>query len=231
VSWSLTFSGWVVNASARDFDSLVSRSACLSASEWTRVGRFHRHQDVTAFIARRVFLREVLATELGVSPQGLSLRLSSNGKPEFPDESSGLWFSQSSTSGLTVVALSREGEVGVDVENLERAVDHEGVARRWFRPHEISRIELCGSDEARRLEFMRTWTAREAAAKVTGEGMAFALSRHELVIDPLRVVSLDEESPSWIETRIDPPHVISVAWSSPARPTNDSGETADRPGS
>jgi len=194
------------------FDSLTSRSDCLSADERRRVSGYRRSSDASAFVARRVFLREVLGAELGVGPRDIPLEIATSGKPGLPGERPEFWYSQSSTAGMTVVAVSRDGEVGIDVESTERSLDFDGLARRWFTRREVSRIKSCTSVSAMRREFMRTWTAREAAAKLTGEGMAHALPRHEVLVDPLRVTQLDGGPPMWVETRNESAHVLSVAW-------------------
>ena len=95
--------------------------------------------------------------------------------------------------------MSQTGAVGVDIEWLERPVDHNGLAGRWFTPRETSWVEQCTSAEDASVRFMRIWTAREAAAKLTGEGMALSLGQHEVCIDPWRVVGLDGAPPISIE--------------------------------
>jgi phosphopantetheinyl transferase len=207
------FSGHIFNAATGDFDSLTSRSSCLSLSELKRAENYLRRPDAVAFIARRVFLRETLAAKLGVSPYDLTLDVSRNGKPELRHGKDHLWFSQSATTGRTVVALSRNGEVGIDIERLDRPLDFGRIANRWFTPQEVFRIEQCSSDDTMRFEFMRIWTAREAAAKLTGEGMALALPRHESFVDPMRVALRNGGLPKWIDVRIESPYLVSVAWS------------------
>lgn len=205
------FSGDVFSLTFGDVDVRNSCS-CLSPSELRRAEKFFRRSDAAAFIARRVFLRETLAANLGVSPHDLTLDVSRNGKPRLCGGKHHLWFSQSSTSGRTVVALSRNGELGIDIERLDRPLDYARIANRWFTKQELSRMEQCSSDDAIRLEFMRIWTAREAAAKLTGEGMARALPRHESFVDPMQVVLRDGGLPISIDVSVEPPYLMSVAY-------------------
>ncbi len=207
------FSGHVFSITTGDFDSLTSRSSCLSLSELRRAENFLRRPDAAAFIARRVFLRETLAANLGVSPRDVTLDVSPGGKPELRHEKNHFWFSQSATTGRTVLALSREGEVGIDIERLDRPLDYGRIANRWFTQQEVSRIERCSSDDTIRLEFMGIWTAREAAAKLTGEGMALALPRHESFVDPMRIALPEAGLPLWIDVSVESPYFVSVAWS------------------
>jgi phosphopantetheinyl transferase len=209
------FAGRIFSAGLDDFESLIKRSDCLSSAERGRAHRFHRPADASAFIARRVFLREVLANALDVRPSDVEVAQASNGKPHVSCPKEGPWFNLSATTGRVVVALSRAGEVGVDVEWLGRPLDHIRLARRWFTPTEALRLERCTSVEGVGLEFTCTWTAREAAAKLTGEGMALALPRYEVIPDPVRVVRHDGGPTIPIELRVEPPYVVSIAWSSP----------------
>jgi 4'-phosphopantetheinyl transferase len=196
-----------------DSESLTTRSSCLSSDELARAENFLRRADAAAFIARRVFLRETLAANLDVAPHDVTLDVSPSGKPELRHGKNPLWFSQSSTAGRTVVALSRNGKVGIDIERLDRLLDFGRMANRWFTEQEITRIERCGSEDTIRREFMGIWTAREAAAKLTGEGMARALPAHESFVDPMRIALPEGGLPIWIEVSVESPYFVSVAWS------------------
>jgi len=207
------FSGHVFSMTTPDSDPLTNGSSCLSSDELRRAENFLRRPDAAAFIARRVFLRETLAANLDVSPHDVKLDVSPSGKPELRHGKTRLWFSQSATTGRTVVALSRNGEVGIDIERLDRRLDFGRIANRWFTQLEICRIERCRSEETIRREFMGIWTAREAAAKLTGEGMARALPAHESFVDPMRIALPEGGLPICIDARVDSPYLVSVAWS------------------
>jgi 4'-phosphopantetheinyl transferase len=87
-------------------------------------------------------------------------------------------------SGSTSVAIGSDGDVGIDIESLNPTVDFAGIARRWFTPAEKDRLVKCSSAIDERVEFVRIWTAREPATKLTGEGIARTLARHEVLIRP-----------------------------------------------
>lgn len=206
------FPGQIAEATIDQFDALVSRSGCLSVGERQRAARFLRPAHAAAFTARRVFLRETLATRLGISPNTIEFEFQPGQKPQLGEGQRWLSFSQSATNGYTVVVLHEEGDVGVDVEQVDRVLDHVSVARRWFAPAEIDRLERSTDPEATRLEFMRTWTAREAAAKLTGQGLAKTLRHHEVLVEPLGVLWHPDGRICRLRQTLDSGRMLSIAW-------------------
>ena len=71
----------------------------------------------------RVFLREILWSELHIRPDPIVLDVTASGKPRLSDGKHGIWFSQSATNGRDVAVISRTGEAGVDVESLDGPLD------------------------------------------------------------------------------------------------------------
>ena len=73
-----------------------------------------------------------------------------------------------------MMAVSRSGPVGVDVERVDRPMDYLGMSRRFFA--EIETEAVRNSSEAERSElFYRIWTLKEAYVKAIGKGLAHAL--------------------------------------------------------
>jgi 4'-phosphopantetheinyl transferase len=213
------FEGRVVISAGKELDRHANRADCLSPEEMRRARAFHSGVDSRAFQARRVFLRETLGRELGVPAAGVDLTISISGKPAVRSQNIPLWFSQSAVADYTVVAISDEGDVGVDIESSAREFDHFAIARRWFTRSECCRIEADASSGEARLEFLRSWTAREAVAKLTGEGMASAIERYELRAHPMRVVCRDDNRTIEVEVTAFPPLVMAVVWSSKDAPS------------
>ena len=83
----------------------------------------------------------------------------------------GLDFSITHCNGFVACALE-DGEtpkVGLDAERLGTQIDRsmQLIARRWFTPTEEERFEKAPGEET----FLSVWTAKEAAAKFTGNGL------------------------------------------------------------
>ena len=84
-------------------------------------------------------------------------------------------------------ALSREGEVGIDLESGDRFVGREAelasVATRVLTPRELTVWRALPNAEARLAAFLRAWTRKEAFGKATGEGVFDGLTHVEVALD------------------------------------------------
>lgn len=86
------------------------------------------------------------------------------GKPYFPGSA---WhFSISHTKRHVFCALSRR-EVGIDAEELDRQIDLR-LAEKILSPGEKARFDAAPD---KRLALLRFWVLKEAAAKLSGEGL------------------------------------------------------------
>ena len=148
----------------------------LSPSEQSRAAQFRRDRDRQRFIARRVFLREILGQYLGTDAAAIEFVRGEFGKPRV--KGAALHFSASHSSGLALIAVSRTREIGVDVERIDPAFDCEGVVRHFSCGGEIR--GACESAE----EFFRMWTRKEAYVKATGVGFSLAPETFDVSVDP-----------------------------------------------
>lgn len=154
-------------------------SATLDDDELLRAGRFRFERDRRRFVARRAFLRRILAGYAGVAPVSIRYRRSDAGKPELLD-SQGLAFSTSHADGLAIVAVATQGEVGVDVERVRPVAEAHDLARRLFTDRESEHL---GSLPAAMVSeaFLRLWTRKEAYVKALGRGLSMPLDGFEVL--------------------------------------------------
>ena len=160
----------------------------LPASERQRAEAFHFERDRVSYVVSHYALRQVLAGCLGLDGFGHAFEVGPHGKPSLPRAfaHSGVEFSLSHTHGLALIAVSRGGGVGVDVERVVDTVDVRGLAASVFAEPESR--HLAGLDAAAaRLGFFRLWVRKEAYVKARGIGLADGL--REPVLDP---ATLDE---------------------------------------
>ncbi|WP_345943554.1 4'-phosphopantetheinyl transferase superfamily protein [Streptomyces sp. SID8352] len=125
----------------------------------------------------RALLRRAVAEVLGVSAAAVLVGREPGGRPwaAAPGGSRArpapaVHVSVSHTRGLTAVAVSTGGEVGVDVEAV-RGLPALGIARRWFSDGEVRWIEE-HAPAARPRALLWVWTHKEALGKVTGNGLS-----------------------------------------------------------
>lgn len=125
--------------------------------------------------ARRRVLLGHLAAELERPEADIAIERDPFGKPFLASPDLGYWFNCSSVDGLLLVAASRTGPVGADIETVERCIPVWEDASRTFAPAE--QVMLAALKPADRpLAFARLWTAKEAALKARGTGIVHGLA-------------------------------------------------------
>jgi 4'-phosphopantetheinyl transferase len=149
----------------------------LASSEHARAQRFVYEMHRRRYLAAKVALREILAMETGMYPCDIVISYGPFGKPLI-DARFGIYFNVSHCNDVAVVAVSRKGEVGVDIECPREIADALAIARIHFSPSEreqLSNIRIGDLNNA----FLRGWTRKEACLKATGSGLALATSALE----------------------------------------------------
>ena len=106
------------------------------------------------------------------------------GKPYFE---TGEWhFSISHTKHHAFCALSKH-PVGIDAEELDRKIRPE-LADKILSPGEKARFDAAGDQ---RLALLTFWVLKEAAAKLTGEGLRGYPNHTDFSLDDPRVREMD----------------------------------------
>lgn len=112
------------------------------------------------------------------------IRITDRGKPYFPDSP---WhFSISHTPYHAFCALSRNN-VGIDAEERNRKINLK-LADKILSPSEKLQFEAA---ENRELALLTFWVLKEAAAKLTGEGLRGYPNHTHFSLEDSRVTELD----------------------------------------
>jgi 4'-phosphopantetheinyl transferase len=164
----------------------VDPAPILSAEERERAARFHFAEDASRFRRCRAMLRLGLGWYLGRNPQGIVLRVGKFGKPYVDG---GLYFNVSHVGGLGAIAFATRGEVGVDVEAVNRSVEAMEIASSYFTATETASIASKGTEPERNSVFLRLWTRKEAVLKAAGCGIVHGLDRVEVLEDRVSLVA------------------------------------------
>jgi len=182
----------------------------LSADERERAERFRfqRHRD--HFVAARVFLRILIGQYLQKEPDQIQFSYNPYGKPYLAQEGNHTpSFNLSHSEGLALYAVTRDREIGVDVEHVSERVDTDEVAQHHFSPSEIASIRAL-PQSLRQRAFFTCWTRKEAYLKAQGNGLSAALDSFSVSLKPaeppalLNVQNDSEESSRWSFLAIDP---------------------------
>jgi 4'-phosphopantetheinyl transferase len=161
-------------------DFALQAARWLSQEEQLRWQRLLQPADRRRFLLSRLLLRGVLSQLAGVEAAELQFERSASGKPWLaaPQREPTLEFNLSHTPGLLALAVSQASAIGVDVESEERAVAALALAERYFTAAEAAELRALGG-AARRTQFFRLWTLKEAYLKACGNGLSQGLDACE----------------------------------------------------
>jgi 4'-phosphopantetheinyl transferase len=172
-------------------------STLLSPSEQAHASRFRHGQAREHFTVGRACLKILLGNALAVDSRSITIETGPNGKPETRLlDGDNIFFNVAHSKNTILIALSRQGLVGVDVEYLDRLTDMMEVARSNFTEGEIASLTAIAELGARNRAFYRYWTRKEAVAKADGRGLLLSLSSFDISHDStsLHPVRLSESS-------------------------------------
>jgi 4'-phosphopantetheinyl transferase len=102
------------------------------------------------------------------------------GRPRLATETD-VDFNVSHTQGVGLVGIARGVRIGVDVEQTDRDVRADGLARKFLTRSEQATLEPL-AEPARKERFLRYWTCKEAMSKATGDGLSAPFRNLEIVL-------------------------------------------------
>lgn len=183
----------------------------LTADECARAERFYFQEHRERFIAGRGLLRNILSRYLDREPAQLRFCYNSYGKPALITETGteGLRFNLSHSHDMALYAVTRDREIGVDIERFRPDVEAEKLAERFFSPGEAAALRAL-PEQLRTEGFFNCWTRKEAYIKAEGRGMSIPLSTFDVSLTPGEPVALlhsqkpPEETSRWSLQALNP---------------------------
>jgi len=148
----------------------VNLNDILSTEERSHAERYIFPRDAFRFRYCRAMLRLGLASYLHETPQKITLATNCHGKPRLADHSA-LYFNVSHSAGLGLIAFTSVGEVGIDVETIQRDVEALDIASANFTRNEAALIAAAQTPQEQTDIFLRFWTRKEAVLKAAGCGI------------------------------------------------------------
>ena len=144
----------------------------LNVEELARADRLLDRAKAQDFIVARARLRQILGRYLDLEPAAIQFEYGAKGKPFLkknlePD----LSFNLSHAGIWAVLALSKDSEIGIDIEYIDPQLDYEKLATHFFSPPERDRLMQYPPERQRR-GFYRIWTEKEALLKCLGTGFS-----------------------------------------------------------
>jgi len=148
----------------------------LSPDERKRAAAFRFPHDRVRYIVRRGILRTILGAYLNADASALSFAYGPFGKPliQGPQDYASIRFNVSHRQGMALYALSRDQDLGVDIEFPHSIPEADQISERFFSTQENA-VFLSLPLHQRQEAFFRCWTRKEAFIKAIGEGFSFPL--------------------------------------------------------
>lgn len=154
--------------------------SALTATEHQRISYFNFKQVQDSYIISQGGLRLLLSFYLNIEPSKIQINKHSKGKPYTADDTS-LCFNISNSGNYVIFAISRAGEVGIDIEKLRTLPDLNELIEKNFSSKEKQYISK--NTTLKELRFFKFWTVKEAYLKAIGEGMRLPPSNLEFTIE------------------------------------------------
>lgn len=176
----------------------------LATDERERANRFFFEQDREHFIVARSLLRTILGRYLDVEPSNLRFAYGPHGKPALaePFGQGKLRFNLAHSQGLALFAVSRELELGIDLEYIRPIPEIDEIAERFFSAQERAMLRAVPVNKKQE-GFFNCWTRKEAYLKAIGNGLTRPLDQFAVSLAPeeparlLRVEGDTQEGGCW----------------------------------
>lgn len=170
--------------------AFVEFESALTEKELAKVPFFKFKQVKDSYVISQGSLRRLLSEYLGIPANLVKIGRRRKGKPYSIDDP-GLYFNMSNSGKFVVIAFSRDGEVGIDIEKTRPLHDLDEMIAKNFTSREIRFITA--RPEERISRFFRLWTVKESYLKAIGEGMRLQPDSLEFAIESDRVRQLSVE--------------------------------------
>jgi 4'-phosphopantetheinyl transferase len=187
----------------------------LDQTELSRAERFHFEHDRQSYIAAHALTRAMLSSHASIAPSAWRFAAGSHGKPEIEGAEVHLQFNLSHTRGLVAVAVTRQHDVGIDVEQIDPKRLGLDVADRFFAPVEALHLRSLPKEEQPEASYAY-WTLKEAYIKAIGLGLSCPLDAFNFVLEPLSICFSEriiDDPAHWFFRRLRPleSHALALA--------------------
>ena len=161
----------------------------LNDDERDRANRCRSPRNRRRCVAARGMLRALLGHYLSRPAVSVALACTPRGKPHLAQDERldaggpAVHFNLSHSEETVLYAFARGRPVGVDIEMLRPSTAHSDIARRFFAPEEVLRLETAPPG-AFTPAFLACWVRKEACLKAVGAGLA--LPMREVIVPTCR---------------------------------------------
>lgn len=160
----------------------------LSHDEQEKAAKFKFDVHRERYIIFHACLRDILSRCLQTKPEALIFELGPHKKP-YLKHNSELCFNLSHSENQAIVAITRNADIGVDIEKKKKENMNE-LAKRFFSEAEFSYLNAL-PPVSRVDVFYQFWAHKEAFIKATGLGLSQGLKSFTIGLNPSRLLHAD----------------------------------------
>ena len=196
---------WVaIVAQVPDADLTAQLDAVLTEDERKKHAKLFIEKVRRRYLVTRSLVRYVLSRYVPIRPADWRFEATAFGRPTIANTHSGvsgLSFNLSHSDRLVTLAVTRDCEIGIDVEDLGRRAPLD-IADSYFSPDEARQLRSL-PEAAQPQRFFDFWTLKESYIKARGKGLSLPLDQFGFDLrgdGPLRVQfdpSLDDSPCHW----------------------------------
>jgi 4'-phosphopantetheinyl transferase len=164
----------------RSPEDVAEHRSILCESERQRCDRFLFAKDRALYLVAHALVRSALSCYANVAPGAWRFVQNAFGRPEIARGFTNrpIRFSLSHSSGVAIVAVACDRDIGADVEEIRTGTIVDDVTSYAFSARERSAIAAM-RDPARCRRFFEHWTLKEAYIKAIGTGLSTPPDRVE----------------------------------------------------
>ncbi len=187
----------------------------LTLPEKQRALRFRTPELQLRFKMSRAILRKILTLYLDYPvPQEIEFSINKYGKPYLSHNPKNIKFNLSHSGDLIIYGISKDFEIGVDIEHIRQESIKEPLETYVLSHSEKTIFDTLESNQ-KTTAFYRIWTSKEAFVKALGVGLSKNLTEFEVSFaefEKPKILSIDgaiTQTNEWSLQRIHPaPHYV-----------------------
>lgn len=155
-----------------ELENLKEYIYVLDEKEKKKFSRYKVMHKKVEFLLGRLVSKGIIGLLLNQDPENILFNQDQYGKLTIKDTSNnlGIHFNLSHTNGMLVCGISNVGEIGVDVERIDR--EYMEVMQLVFTKKEINYVECQDNIKSKKEAFYKIWTRKEAYMKLNGKGFS-----------------------------------------------------------
>lgn len=140
----------------------------LSGEERKKLAKLKNPLSKRVYFSSRQAIRKLFASYLKCSANQLEFAVHNQGKPFLFSHEQALEFNLSHSGDRILLAVSKSGPVGIDIEACRKLDNWEAIARKVFDQPTLQKFISSKDPEG---IFFQYWTEFEARKKLTGHGI------------------------------------------------------------